>query len=41
MLANRPLSDIHYEGVFGLFDDHTVVELRNTIKRIEALAVGE
>jgi type I restriction enzyme R subunit len=40
-LAQPPFSDIHFEGVFGLFDDSAVMDLRNRIKRVEALAVGE
>jgi type I restriction enzyme R subunit len=41
MLAKPPFSDIHFEGVFGLFDDGVVMDLRNKIKNIEAQAVGE
>jgi type I restriction enzyme R subunit len=41
MLAKAPFTDIHFEGVFGLFDDNVVIGLRNTVKRVEALAVGE
>ncbi|MFY8285045.1 DEAD/DEAH box helicase family protein [Pseudoalteromonas sp. SSMSWG5] len=41
MLAKPPFSDIHFEGVFGLFDDGAVMELRNKIKEIEAKAIGE
>lgn len=41
MLAKLPFSDIHFEGVFGLFDDGVVMDLRNRIKVIEALAVGK
>ena len=41
MLAKPPFSDIHFEGVFGLFDDGAVMDLRNRIKGIEASAVGE
>jgi type I restriction enzyme R subunit len=41
MLAKPPFSDIHFEGVFGLFDDGAVMDLRNRIKRVEAQAVGE
>ncbi len=41
MLAKPPFSDIHFEGVFGLFDDGVVMDLRNRIKGIEALAVGK
>lgn len=40
-LAQPPFSDIHFEGVFGFFDDSAVMDLRNRIKRVEALAVGE
>jgi len=39
MLARPPFSDIHFEGVFGLFDDSVVMDLRNRIKRVEAQAV--
>lgn len=41
MQAKPPFSDIHFEGVFGLFDDSAVMDLRNRIKRVEAQAVGE
>ncbi|MCC4273916.1 DEAD/DEAH box helicase family protein [Marinomonas communis] len=41
MLAKPPFSDIHFEGVFGLFDDAVVMDLRSKIKHIEAQAVGE
>jgi len=41
MLAKPPFSDIHFEGVFGLFDDGAVMDLRNRIKQVEAQAVGE
>ncbi|HBY85872.1 MAG TPA: restriction endonuclease subunit R [Colwellia sp.] len=41
MLAKPPFSDIHFEGVFGLFEDSVVMDLRNRIKRVEAQAVGE
>ncbi|MCF2921337.1 hypothetical protein L1264_12705 [Pseudoalteromonas sp. APAL1] len=41
MLAKPPFSDIHFEGVFGLFDDGTVMDLRYKIKDVEAKAVGE
>jgi type I restriction enzyme R subunit len=40
-LAKPPFSDIHFEGVFGLFDDSAVMDLRNRIKDVEAKAVGE
>jgi type I restriction enzyme R subunit len=40
-LAKPPFSDQHFEGVFGLFDDGDVMDLRNKIKHIEASAVGE
>jgi type I restriction enzyme R subunit len=40
MLAQPPFSDIHFEGVFGLFDDGVVMDLRNKIKSVEARAVG-
>lgn len=40
-LAQPPFSDIHFEGVFGLFDDSAVMDLRNRIKDLEAKAVGE
>ena len=40
MLAKPPFSDIHFEGVFGLFDDAVVMDLRSKIKHIEAQAVG-
>jgi type I restriction enzyme R subunit len=40
-LAKPPFSDQHFEGVFGLFDDANVMDLRNRIKRVEAQAVGE
>jgi type I restriction enzyme R subunit len=33
-LAQPPFSDIHFEGVFGLFDDGDVILLRNKIKQI-------
>lgn len=41
MLAKPPFSDIHFEGVFGLFDDSVVMDLRNRIKGIDKSAVGE
>ena len=41
MLAKPPFSDIHFEGVFGLFGDGVVMDLRNKIKEVEARAVGE
>lgn len=41
MLAKPPFSDIHFEGVFGLFDDGAVMDLRNKIKDVEEKAVGE
>ena len=41
MLAKPPFSDIHFEGVFGLFDDSAVMGLRNRIKQVEAQAAGE
>ncbi len=41
MLAQAPFTDIHFEGVFGLFDDPVAIDLRDTIKRVEAMAVGE
>ena len=34
MLAKPPFSDIHFEGVFGLFDDNTVTDLSNRIKGV-------
>ena len=40
-LAQPPFSDIHFEGVFGLFDDTEVINLKNKIKFIEKQAVGE
>jgi type I restriction enzyme R subunit len=40
-LAKPPFSDQHFEGVFGLFEDANVMELRNKIKNIEAKAMGE
>lgn len=33
-LAQPPFSDIHFEGVFGLFDDGDVIKLRNAIHEI-------
>lgn len=33
-LAKPPFSDIHFEGVFGLFDDHSVIDMRNRIKGV-------
>jgi type I restriction enzyme R subunit len=40
-LAKPPFSDQHFEGVFGLFKDANVMDLRNKIKNIEARAVGD
>jgi len=40
-LAQPPFSDIHFEGVFGLFDDGDVIQLRNKIKTFEEMAVGK
>ena len=40
-LAQPPFSGIHFEGVFGLFDDSAVMDLRNRIKDVKAKAVGE
>ncbi|NVK72205.1 MAG: DEAD/DEAH box helicase family protein [Oceanospirillaceae bacterium] len=40
MLAKPPFSDIHFKGVFGLFDDAMAMDLRDKIKHIEAQAVG-
>ncbi len=39
-LAQPPFSYIHFEGVFGLFDDNAVMDLRNKIKGVEAKVVG-
>ena len=41
MQVKTPFSDIHFVGVFGLFDDSEVMDLRSKIKQIEAQAVGE
>jgi len=40
-LAQAPFSDIHFEGVFGLFDEGDVAKLTGKIKKISELAVGE
>ncbi|WP_234498045.1 type I restriction-modification enzyme R subunit C-terminal domain-containing protein [Vibrio maritimus] len=40
-LAKAPFTDIHFEGVFGLFDQSAVMRLRDTIKEIERVAFGE
>jgi hypothetical protein len=33
-LAKPPFSGQHFEGVFGLFEDASVMELRNKIKNL-------
>ncbi|MEO3678423.1 DEAD/DEAH box helicase family protein [Rheinheimera sp. FR7-31] len=33
-LAKPPFSDIHFEGVFGLFDDNAVIDIRNRVKGV-------
>lgn len=38
MLAKAPFSDIHFEGVFGLFDDGAVMDLRSRIKGVSNLS---
>ncbi|MBV2119831.1 MAG: DEAD/DEAH box helicase family protein [Candidatus Thiodiazotropha sp. (ex Ctena orbiculata)] len=41
-LAQPPFSDIHFEGVFGLFEDEDVSNLTGSIKKIgEAVLVAE
>ena len=41
-LAQPPFTDIHFEGVFGLFDDmEMVTDLSERIRQIEQRAVGE
>lgn len=41
ILAKPPFSDIHFEGVFGIFDDGAVMDIRDRIKAVTARAVGE
>ena len=40
-LAQPPFSDIHYEGITGVFSLDEAIQIRDTLKGIEKMAVGE
>ena len=40
-LAQPPFSDIHYEGITGVFSLEEAIRIRDTLKGIESRAVGE
>ncbi|MBD3671719.1 MAG: DEAD/DEAH box helicase family protein [Gammaproteobacteria bacterium] len=39
-LAKPPFSDIHFEGVFGLFDDTEVTHLKTIIQELEEMPIS-